>query len=126
AYRCWLGMIRARKLGGDGRVGQAEEGNVLRQMASTGARHDLMAEFDRLADQEILELASSRTQNRVTAQSWQCFQLRYVEHLSGEETARRLGLTKNTVFVAVCRVRKTLREEVLRLDPDAAIEIKSS
>ena len=126
AYRCWLGMIRARKVAGDGRPDPAQLSHTLWQMATAGARHDLMAEFDRLAHQEIMDLASFRTQNRVTAQSWQCFQLTYVEHLSGQEAARRLGLTKNAVFVAVCRVRKTLREEILRLDPDAEMEIGAS
>ena len=124
AYRCWLGMIRSGKLGGHGRTEPLKYNHTLSQMASVGARRDLMAEFDRLANQEILELASFRTQNRVTASSWQCFQLTYVEHLSGQEAARRLGLNKNAVFVAVCRVRKTLREEILRLDPDAGLEIR--
>ncbi|MCY2934454.1 MAG: sigma-70 family RNA polymerase sigma factor [Planctomycetota bacterium] len=126
AYRCWLSMIRTGKLVVDGQTEPLKYNHTLSQMASVGARRDLMAEFDRLANQEILELASFRTQNRVTAQSWQCFQMTYVEHLSGQEAARRLGLSKNAVFVSVCRVRKTLREEILRLDPDAETETTSS
>jgi RNA polymerase sigma factor (sigma-70 family) len=118
AYRCWLGMIRSRKVARVQRPGISSENNAMRQMASAGAREELLADFDRLACREIMELASYRTQKRVTAASWQCFHLTYLEHLSGQEVARRLGMTNNAVYVAVCRVRKTLREEVLRLDPD--------
>lgn len=119
AYRCWLQMLRGRRMSVATRqMSEADSRQSRQQMASAGARLDLLAEFDRLAYQEILELASYRTQQRVSANSWQCFQLTYIEHISGEEAARRLGMNHNAVFVAVCRVRKILREEIQRLDPD--------
>ena len=116
AYHCWLNLrqkfLRHHELDDPKSLPE----NVQAQLASSMARNDLIAVFESMADQEILNLAMSRVKVRVSESSWDCFVQSCREHESGADIAARLQMETAAVYMAVCRVRKLIRDEVAIID----------
>jgi RNA polymerase sigma-70 factor (ECF subfamily) len=91
-------------------------------LKSVQARDDLERRLAEGYDQELLEQASARVRARVEPHTWEAFRLTAVERLPGAEAAGRLGLTVYVVFKARSKVLRMLRDEVARLEGDAAID----
>jgi RNA polymerase sigma-70 factor (ECF subfamily) len=89
---------------------------VLGLLGTTAARDDLAGGLEEQLDRELLEEAGCRVRLRVAPATWDAFRLTAVEGLSGQEAARRTGLSVGQVYVARHRVERLLREEVQKLE----------
>lgn len=63
---------------------------------------------------EVLRRAMGRIRDRVELQTWEAFRLLNVEGLSGEEAAVRLGMRLGSAYAASAKVRRLIREELIR------------
>lgn len=116
AYRCWVQIMQDRKEDRLAELPARMPPDALRLISSDAARDDLIREFDRIARDEILEIACQRVRSLVDERTWDCFEMTYFENLRGQQIADRLGIAASTVFSNVCRVRQRLRFEIERLD----------
>lgn len=124
AFHCWLQL---RQNPGFLNVSADPNMNSHRNpISTTQARDDLINEFQRIADQEILDFASQRVKSRVDEKAWNCFDLNYFHELPGPEVADRLGMSLNAVYLTTCRLRRMLREEIVKIDPPESNQAPSS
>ncbi len=112
ARHAWSDLVADRRRAAPG-AGDADAGAALETVS---ARDDLEKHLEEAFDLELLQLATSRVQDRVEPHTWVAFQLTALEDLSGAEVAARLGLSVAVVFKAKSKVRKMLQEEVARLE----------
>lgn len=117
AYRCWLTLVSSRQNRAIGNHLRNFSPDALRLLTSPSARDDLIAEFDLMATQEILEFAHQKVAARVNQKSFQCYLMASHQGLKTQEIADRLDLNVSAVLMAISRVRKLLREEIRQLDP---------
>ena len=121
SFRGWLRTVtqnaladflaaRKRQCSGSG------DDAVLEQLQSVQARDDLIEHLKDQFDSEIVALACARARARVETQTWEAFRLTAYEGCSGDDVAKRLGMTRATVFKAKSRVLEFLREEIKQLD----------
>lgn len=116
AYRCWLQIQQARS---DERLSGLQarmSPEVYRLIISDAARDDLLSEFERVACDEILEIAGKRVRSSVDESSWDCFYLMYFENLSGRQISERLSMSLSAVYSCLSRVRQRLKTEIQRID----------
>jgi RNA polymerase sigma-70 factor (ECF subfamily) len=85
---------------------------------SHDALADLEKQMENAFDEELLELAMRRVEQRVKPTTWEAFRLTHVENRSGAEAAERLNMPASQVFVAKHRVLKLLKEEVRALQAE--------
>lgn len=85
---------------------------------SLEARDDLTRRLAEVFDLELLEIATTRVQDRVQPQTWQAFQLTAINGLSGAEAAAQLDMNIATVFKAKSNIQKMLKAEIELLDSD--------
>jgi DNA-directed RNA polymerase specialized sigma24 family protein len=116
ARYAWCDFVAQRRQPGAGRGGSA----VLRALAAVEAGDDLVQRLNDQFDQELLEEARARVQQRVQPHTWEAFRLTALEGLAGAEAAAQLGLTVAVVFKAKSKVQRMLREEVTRLEAAGA------
>lgn len=83
---------------------------------SAEAREDLVWRLEEQFDTELLEMAMSRTRQRVEPHTWEAFRLTALEQHPAGEVAGRLGMKVATVYVARSKVQKLVREELRRLE----------
>lgn len=117
AYRCWLGVVKSNAVDGGTKASSGPECGWLQRLARAEARDDLLAEFDRMATEEILEMASRRVAARVEATTWRCYEMTYFEGLASRQVAELLGMNAPAVLMATSRVRQLLRREIVAIDP---------
>jgi RNA polymerase sigma-70 factor (ECF subfamily) len=112
AKRAWYDFTikRARRDRGSG------DSEVLRFLHSVEAEEDFLAQLDAEAEMELVTLAMERVKSRVSANAWKAFQLLTVEQRGGEEVGKILGIQPGSAYVANCKVKKLLREEVEKLN----------
>jgi RNA polymerase sigma-70 factor (ECF subfamily) len=85
-------------------------------LAAVEARDDLIGRLREQFDQELLEKAMARVQERVAPRTWDAYRLTALERLSGAEVADRLDMKVARVFVAKSEVRRLITEEIRRLE----------
>jgi len=83
---------------------------------SAACRDDLLELFQKMAREEIFEMACAQVRPRFSPTTWQAFELMEIQQCPGDETAARLGLSIPAVHAAVYRVRKQLTRAVRHLD----------
>ena len=106
-HHAWLDFVGSR------RRTPGQDGGRLASIAdSHDALADLEQQMESAFEQELLELAMRRVEQRVNPTTWEAFRLTHVENLPGAEAARRLDMPASQVFVAKHRVLKLLKEEV--------------
>jgi DNA-directed RNA polymerase specialized sigma24 family protein len=105
--------VKRRRNWNQGIGGEAAGG----RFDSIAARNDLSDLIEREYAQERLRGAMERVRSRVEPQTWQAFLLLNMERLSGEEAAGRLGMRLGSTYAASSKVRRLIREEVLREEP---------
>ena len=121
SFRGWLRTVtqhaladflaaRKRQCSGSG------DDQVLAQLQTVQAREDLIEHLKDQFDSEVVAVACARARQRVEPQTWDAFRLTAYEGQSGDDVAKRLGMTRATVFKAKSRVMAFLREEIKRLD----------
>src|SRR5262249_8214154 len=115
AHYAWCDFVAQRKQPGAGSGGS----EVLRALEAVEAGGDLVQRLNEQFDQELLDEARARVQQRVEAHTWEAFRLTAVEGLSGAEAAAQLAVTVATVFKAKSKVQKMLQQEVARLEGSA-------
>ena len=76
-----------------------------------------MEAVDRIAAQEILEIACARIASRTARQNWEIFQKKELEGVPSKTLAEEFGISSNAVDVITFRVRKLIRAELEALDP---------
>jgi RNA polymerase sigma-70 factor (ECF subfamily) len=114
AHFAWCDFLAQRKQAG---VVSGNAGS-LRALEAVEARDDLVEGLKEQFDQEMLEEARVRVQQRVEPHTWEAFCLTTVERLSGADVAARLGVKVTTIFKAKSKVQKMLQQEVARLEED--------
>lgn len=117
AKNIWLKIVERTSRTKFVEVGQVERLAALKALKSYEARNDLLTEFDRIACEEIRNLACERVRKRVNDSTWQAFVLSDFEKRPGHEIAERLGLSQGAARVASFRVRNMLKEEIAAIDP---------
>ena len=116
AYHCWLDLRRKFLQSHPLDAPESLPDDLRARLASSLACNDLIAVFESMADQEILNLAMLRVKARVNETSWLCFERFYWEHESGPQIAAQQNMDPAAVFMAVSRVRKMIRDEALLID----------
>ena len=106
----WLDFVASRR-----RTPGQDVGRLAGVADSHDAMTDLEQQMENAFEEELLELAMRRVEERVKSTTWEAFRLTHVESLSGAEAAERLNMPVSQVFVAKHRVVKLLKEEVRRL-----------
>jgi len=109
-HYAWCDFLEGSKRPGAGAGGSA----VLEMLQTIEARDDLVRRLTTEFDQEMLDEAMSRVQERVEPHTWEAFRLTALEELSGAEAAQRLQVKVATVFKAKSKVLKMLQEEIAR------------
>lgn len=112
AQRAWYDYAIKRKH----RERGSGNSDVLRVLNLVEAEEDFLAHLDAEAELELLQLAMSRVRGLVSESTWRAFELLSLEQRSGASVAEELGITTGSVYVANCRVKKLVNEEVHRLD----------
>jgi RNA polymerase sigma-70 factor (ECF subfamily) len=106
-HNAWLDFVGSRHH----TPGQDHE-----RLAAIADSHDALADLENQMEtafeQELLELAMRRVEERVKPTTWEAFRLTHVENLSGTEAAERLKVRVSQVYVAKHRVVKLLKEEL--------------
>jgi len=113
-HNAWLDFVGARR-----RTSGKDHEHLASIADSHDASADLENEMEQAFQQELLELAMRRVEERVKPTTWKAFRLTHVENLSGTEAAERLKVPVSQVYVARHRVVKLLKEELQGLSPDA-------
>ena len=103
-----------RKLAGTGTT------DMLEHLATVEARDDFVQRLDEEFDLELLELATAIVRGRVTARSWDAYQLTALEGRAASEAAASLGMRVGAVYQAKSTVMQMLQDEVRRLGGDLA------
>jgi RNA polymerase sigma-70 factor (ECF subfamily) len=121
SFRGWLQVVTDHAccdfLQGRRRPGQGTgDSDVLEVLDNVEARRGLARHLEEAYDQELLQEAMRRVQQRVAPHTWEAFRLMALEGLSGAAAAERLQLSVARVFVAKSDVQQMLREEVRRLE----------
>jgi RNA polymerase sigma-70 factor (ECF subfamily) len=98
----------------------ADGGSVALEVLHTvESREDLLQRLNAAFDQELLEEAMRRVQQRVEPHTWEAFHLTAIEGLPGAAAAGRLNMKVGTVFKARSKVQQMLQEELRELDDPA-------
>lgn len=117
AFRTWLMLVRDQQRSSVFAGVDVMGIPCLKSLTGPSAREDLIAEFDRIATEEILDLAFLRVSKRVGEHAWKCFELTYRHKMSSKAVSESVGSSIPAVLMILSRVRKSLREEILHLDP---------
>jgi RNA polymerase sigma-70 factor (ECF subfamily) len=88
-------------------------------LESVQAREDRGARLQSTFDQERLELAQARVQQRVEPHTWEAFRLTALEGKSGAEAGALLGMQVGTVFKAKSKVQRMLRDAIEDMESEA-------
>jgi RNA polymerase sigma-70 factor (ECF subfamily) len=112
-HNAWLDFVAARA-----RTSRRDHERLASIADSDDALADLENQLEQAFQQELLELAMRRVEERVKPTTWQAFRLTHVENLSGTEAAERLKVPVSQVYVAKHRVVKLLKEELQVLSPE--------
>ena len=126
AYNCWLDLRRKLLQRHELDAPESLPDDLRARLASSMACNDLIAVFENMADQEILNLAMLRVKERVNETSWLCFEKFYWEHQSGPEIAAQQKMDPAAVFMSVSRVRKMIRDEVILIDSTDRVAMSRS
>jgi RNA polymerase sigma-70 factor (ECF subfamily) len=109
-HNAWVDFVGARA---------RTSGKDDKHLASIADSHDALADLEnqmeQAFEQELLELAMCRVEQRVKPTTWEAFRLTHIENLSGTEAADRLKVPVSQVYVAKHRVVKLLKEELQAL-----------
>jgi RNA polymerase sigma-70 factor (ECF subfamily) len=91
-------------------------GNDHEQLALIADSHDALTDLENQIEnafeQELLELAMRRVEERVKPGTFEAFRLTHIENLSGSKVAERLNMPVSQVYVAKHRVVNLLKEEL--------------
>src|SRR5258708_27609961 len=115
-HYAWCDFLEARKRVGGG----SGDSLVLEVLQNIEARDDLVEHLNAQFDQEILEEAMARVQERVEPHTWQAFRLTALDGLSGANAAAQLQMKVATVFKARSKVQQMLHDEVRQLEEPSA------
>jgi RNA polymerase sigma factor (sigma-70 family) len=88
----------------------------LERLASVEARDDLARRLEEEFDLELLEGAGRIVRQRVTAKTWEAYQLTACEGRPADEVAASLAMPVGLVYQARSRVMRMLQEEVRKLE----------
>jgi RNA polymerase sigma factor (sigma-70 family) len=117
ARHTWLKIVEKTARATFVDIGEMERLTSIKLLKTVGARDDLIHVFDKLACEEIRDMAFSKVRERVSEQTWQAYLMSDHDHISGVEIAERLGITIGAVRLSAYRVRLILNEELAKIDP---------
>lgn len=117
AWRTWR-HIQRREMAQAAAKTKVQQGfaSTVSLSQQIACRDHLFDLFEKMASQEIFEMACDRVRPHFSESSWQAFQMMEMEHRPGDETAATLGLSIPAVHAAVYRVRKQIIDAVRQLD----------
>ena len=120
-FRDWLGKVTHREL----LKFWNQRGMAQRVAGALSESSSIEAEDNSLWNDhfhaELLQVALERIRSEFTVQTWEAFQLAWLEDQSPQQVAERLQIGIEKVYVAKSRALKRLREEVLRLSEDLPV-----
>lgn len=119
SFRAWLRTVTSRACNRfvlkEHRAAGQKDPSSLRLIEDAPARQELARRIEEVFDQELLEQAMATVRGSVAPHTWEAFRLTALQHQSGAEAARQLGMPVMHVYVARQRVQIRLRQEVERL-----------
>jgi RNA polymerase sigma factor (sigma-70 family) len=126
SFRGWLRSVvrnaaRDATAAGLKLAGAGGTDTVLR-LASAPARDDLVRRLEEEFDLELLDTASAAVRSRVSAKSWDAYELTAGEEQSAVTVAATLGMSVGAVYQAKSRIMQMIQDEVQRLGSDLAEE----
>lgn len=127
SFKGWLKVITKRRVAdilrrryraGAGVNISADATSVQAQMAAMGnADQDLVDQvWDDEWKRELLQTAVTRVKGRISPAQFQIFELHDLKECPISEVMEALKMSRIAVFVACHRVRKLLKQEVIRLE----------
>jgi RNA polymerase sigma-70 factor (ECF subfamily) len=120
SFRTWLRTVTHNVLCNFLRERKSDQGSgdsaVVRLLANVEAREGLVRQIETGLEQELLDEAMKRVQQRVPQQQWEAFRLTALEGRLGEEAATELGMLVATVYTSKSKVLKLVREEARHLE----------
>ncbi|MDA1231008.1 MAG: sigma-70 family RNA polymerase sigma factor, partial [Planctomycetota bacterium] len=84
-----------------------------------GRADELSSEFDLEYRREVFRWAAEQVRNSVAETTWQAFHLTHIQGVSITDTARQLGLSTGSVYVARGRIMNRLRELAKQFEEQA-------
>ena len=114
AYRAWVDLLEERRKA----VGTPASDSVLLSLSKDDARQGFLDQLDEAANRELMEIAIRHVESRVEPQTWEAFRLTQMSGKTAQDVAKELGMKLGTVYVARCRVRQLLMDELEILDTD--------
>jgi RNA polymerase sigma-70 factor (ECF subfamily) len=119
SFRAWLRTVTRRACSRfvfkEHRARGDKGDQALRSIEEAPAREELAQRIQQAFDEELLQQAMETVRGSVAAHTWEAFRLTALEHHSGAEAARQVGMPVMHVYVARQRVQQMLRQELDRL-----------
>jgi RNA polymerase sigma factor (sigma-70 family) len=88
-----------------------------RRLELDAIRDTFLEVVDRIAEEEVMEIACIRIANRISKENWEIFCRKELEGVPSKILADEFGISTNAVDVITFRVRKMIRAELDVLDP---------
>jgi RNA polymerase sigma-70 factor (ECF subfamily) len=107
AWRCWCRAIA------DADPSRLNELRI-RHRKSADDIAELEAAYEQLFELDCLQKAMAIVQGKVSATTWQAFQLTALEGVSGNDASEKLGLTPDAVYSSRARVQRLITIELRR------------
>jgi RNA polymerase sigma-70 factor (ECF subfamily) len=117
AWRCWSVIHEKQQRSLNGNRPLLQSLVFQNPDREAQARLELVSDFDRIAQTEILELAFSIVRARVEPLTWEIFERTEIYNENTDFLTRELQVSIGTVYAAKCRVRRMIHQEVLLIDP---------
>lgn len=114
SFKAWLRVVTKSRIADYFRqapreVGVGGDDNWLLHVSSPETTESTAE--DRIETNLVYERATRLIESEFSARDCSAFKLSVIEGLTGEEVARQLEITPNSVYIARCRILKRLRDE---------------
>ncbi len=119
-FRAWLGTVAANRLSNFFR-GRARYANLVKAAPEEFSYIDPDSDWVELFSKHLFRVACERIKHLFELNTWECFQLTWMNGIPAKEAAQRLGIPIHSVYVNKSRVLQRLREEVEILAEDCAV-----
>jgi RNA polymerase sigma factor (sigma-70 family) len=112
-HSAWYDWTAERRRASREGLRQCDVGGSLEEAP---ARQDLVQRLEAAFDQELLQTAQQRIQQRIEPRTWQIFELLAIEQRPLREVAEQFDMRPGSVQAARYKVQKLLRDEVAELE----------
>jgi RNA polymerase sigma-70 factor (ECF subfamily) len=119
-FRSWLGTVAANRLSNFFRR-RACYANLVQVTPDNVAYIDPDSDWVELFSKHLFRAACERIRPLFELQTWESFQLTWIDNVPAQEVANRLSIPIHSVYVNKSRVLQRLKDEVETLAEDCAV-----